>query len=336
MADRWLRSGRLAAWLALLAATAVLVTLARLVLTNLVVVLAGLVALAIVGAGAWITVTRRGVTRWLAAAAMVLALAGAVAMMIGRAAVGDLLAFAIALAVFAVTSRQALRAAASSQMAEKARAGEPGTSGRAVLLMNPKSGGGKVERFHLVEEATRRGIEPVVLRPGDDLGALAREAAARADVIGMAGGDGSQALVASVAMAHSIPFVCIPAGTRNHLALDLGLDREDVVGALDAFASGVERLVDLGFVNGRVFVNNVSLGVYAQIVQSSAYRDAKVETVERELPELLGPRAKPFDLRFVGSPLRFTGRTTHDELVGRTPAQFDAGDFAFFARKSTS
>jgi diacylglycerol kinase family enzyme len=106
--------------------------------------------------------------------------------------------------------------------------------------MNPKSGGGKVERFNLVEEARRRGIEPVVLAPGDDLLQLAEQAVAGgADVIGMAGGDGSQALVATVATRHDVGFVCVPAGTRNHLAMDLGLDRADVAGALDAFGEAV-------------------------------------------------------------------------------------------------
>ena len=82
----------------------------------------------------------------------------------------------------------------------------------------------------------------------------------------MAGGDGSQALVAAIAAEHDLPYACIPSGTRNHFALDLGVDREDVVGALDAFVDGGERYVDLGEVNGRVFVNNVSLGVYAEAV----------------------------------------------------------------------
>ena len=139
--------------------------------------------------------------------------------------------------------------------------------------MNPKSGGGKVDRFHLVEEATRRGIEPIVLEPGDDLVQLAEQAvAAGADVLGMAGGDGSQALVASVAMAHDVAFVCVPAGTRNHLAMDLGLDRDDVVAALEAFGAAVERRIDLGLVDERVFVNNATMGLYAKIVQSPAYR----------------------------------------------------------------
>ena len=138
-----------------------------------------------------------------------------------------------------------------------------------------------------------------MLVPGSDLLAIAEDAVRRgADVIGMAGGDGSQALVASVASRHRIPFVVVPAGTRNHFALDLGLDRADVVGALDAFEEGVDTLIDLAEVNGRVFVNNASMGLYARIVQSDAYRDAKVHTAADTLPDLIGPDAAPLDLRF--------------------------------------
>jgi diacylglycerol kinase family enzyme len=93
-------------------------------------------------------------------------------------------------------------------------------------------------------------------------------------------------------------MVVVPAGTRNHLAMDLGLDREDVTGALDAYGAAVERAVDLGDVNGRAFVNNVSLGLYAQIIRSPAYRDAKMDTTLSALPGLLGPGSRPFDLRF--------------------------------------
>jgi len=116
----------------------------------------------------------------------------------------------------------------------------------------------------------------------------------------MAGGDGSLALVASVATAADVPLVCVPAGTRNRFALDLGLDRHAVVTALDAFGAAVERRIDLATVNGRVFVNNVSLGVYAKIVQSPDYRDAKRHTVTAMLADLVGPGAEPFDLRFMG------------------------------------
>jgi diacylglycerol kinase family enzyme len=114
----------------------------------------------------------------------------------------------------------------------------------------------------------------------------------------MAGGDGSQALVASVASRHGIPFVVVPAGTRNHFALDLGLDRADVVGALDAFGDGVDQRLDLAEVNGRVFVNNASMGLYAKVVQSAEYRDAKVQTAAEVLPDLVGPGAEPLDLQF--------------------------------------
>jgi diacylglycerol kinase family enzyme len=95
-----------------------------------------------------------------------------------------------------------------------------------------------------------------------------------------------------------VPMVVIPAGTRNHFALDIGLDRDDVVGALDAYGEARERAIDLADVNGRVFVNNVSLGLYATIVQSPEYRDAKRETALAALPEMLGPESRPFDLRF--------------------------------------
>jgi diacylglycerol kinase family enzyme len=180
--------------------------------------------------------------------------------------------------------------------------GEPVPPARhGVLIMNLRSGGGKAETFGLEEECRRRGIEPVVLRPGDDLRELAVAAVERgADVLGMAGGDGSQALVASVAAEHGVPHVCVPAGTRNHFALDVGLDRNDVVGALDAFGPALERRVDLATVNGRVFVNNVSLGVYARVVQAEGYREAKRQTTTALLPEMLGPGAAPFDLSFTG------------------------------------
>lgn len=161
---------------------------------------------------------------------------------------------------------------------------------KAVVIYNPKSGGGKAITFKLAEEARKRGIEPIELRPGDDLVVLVRDAVARgADALAAAGGDGTQALVATIAAEHDLPFACIPAGTRNHFALDLGVDRDDVVGALDAFVSGGEKRVDLGLVGGRVFVNNASLGLYAEAVQQEGYRDAKIRTLMDTAATVLGP-----------------------------------------------
>lgn len=164
---------------------------------------------------------------------------------------------------------------------------------RPVLFYNPKSGGGKAEQFNLAEEAGARGYRTVELTAGSDLRQLVQaEVDAGADALAMAGGDGSQAVVAEIASERGLPYACIPAGTRNHFALDLGVDREDVVGALDAFVDGGERLVDLGEVNGRVFVNNVSLGIYAEAVQKDEYREAKIRTLLDTVPQVLGPDAE--------------------------------------------
>jgi diacylglycerol kinase family enzyme len=76
------------------------------------------------------------------------------------------------------------------------------------------------------------------------------------------------------------------------------VDRDDVVGALDAFVDGGEHLVDLGEVNGRVFVNNVSMGLYAEAVQSEGYRDAKIRTLLDTAPTVLGSAGSGLDLRW--------------------------------------
>ena len=142
---------------------------------------------------------------------------------------------------------------------------------RPVLFVNPRSGGGKATRAGLAERARERGIDAIVLRPDDDLAALVDDAVSRgADALGAAGGDGSLAVVAAAALAHDLPFVCVPAGTRNHFALDAGVDRADLVGSLDAFTDGVERRIDVAEVNGRLFLNNVSLGIYGDAVRQPA------------------------------------------------------------------
>jgi len=296
------RSRRVWAWIALAAAAGVLATLVVLLFRNLGALVFALLALGLAGAAAWVALTRRGIVRLLGVAVAIVALAGGAVALVRRDAVDELVAFAVAIVAFAVASRLALRQTHTVREAEPVpptpRSSPPK---RAVLLINPKSGGGKAERFDLPREARKRGVQPVVLGPGDDLLELAKRALGDgAEVIGMAGGDGSQALVATIAMQHDVPHVCIPAGTRNHFALDLGLDRDDVVGALDAFTDAVERRIDLARVNERVFVNNASLGVYAQVVQSDAYRDAKLETWTQMLPDLLGPDAPPIDLEFNG------------------------------------
>lgn len=242
----------------------------------------------------WYGLTRTGAARLIGSGVAILAVAVIVAVLIAD---GDHLAQALvivaALGLALVTTRSAFRVHVALDAAPDPR--------RPVLFYNPKSGGGKAEKFHLAEEARARGIKPIELKLGTDLEQLVRGAIADgADALAMAGGDGSQAVVALVAGELNLPYACIPAGTRNHFALDLGVDRDDVVGALDAFVGGRERRVDLAEVNGRVFVNNVSIGLYAEAVQREEYRDAKLRTILDTLPEALGPEGSGRDLRWAG------------------------------------
>lgn len=243
---------------------------------------AGLVATL---AGVWWFLTRRGVCRWLAAA---LALAGPVAVTVlyARSGLLWLVALCTALWWFAVVcGRAALR---------RSRAGpverEVPPPNRPCLIMNPRSGGGKVDRFGLVAKGRAQGAHVVLLdQPGTaDVAQIARRAvAAGADLLGAAGGDGTQATVAAVAAENGLPFLVIPAGTRNHFAMDLGLPRDDPSACLDALLDGVELRVDLGRVGDRFFVNNASFGAYAAVVRSPAYREGRAATTLDLLPDLL-------------------------------------------------
>ncbi|HET6870638.1 MAG TPA: diacylglycerol kinase family protein [Solirubrobacteraceae bacterium] len=254
----------------------------------------GLVVLAcavLAGCAAWYGVRRRGWARTIGVAAAAALLAAVVVLaFVWNHVLQDLLLLVVAAATLAAT-RRAFKPRA--HLPSAARPAHP------VLFYNPKSGGGKAAKFHLADEAARRGIEAIELRLGEDLEELVRGAVARgADGLAMAGGDGSQAIVAMVAAELDLPYACIPSGTRNHFALDLGVDRDDVVGALDAFVAGRERRVDLADVNGQVFVNNVSLGLYADAVARPGYREAKLHTLLDAVPDAVGPEASASNMHW--------------------------------------
>lgn len=288
----------MAAWLALLCAAVLIVLTIGIVIRNPLTLVMVIIGLALVGGGGWWLVTETGGKRTTGA---VIAVLGAIVLLwsvISEIADAGwkILSFLVVLALIGA-AMGALRMAVASHQRPHAHKVPPPQ--RPVLIANPKSGGGKVDKFDLKAKAEALGVEVVLLNPGDDLEQLARDAIARgADCLGMAGGDGSQALVASVAVEHDLPFVCISAGTRNHFALDLGLDRDDPSTGLVAFTEGLERRIDYATVNDKLFVNNVSMGVYATIVQEQSYRDAKMETSKELLPKLLGSQAEPFDLQF--------------------------------------
>ena len=247
--------------------------------------------------GWWAFTTRRVWKRWLNVAVAALAAANIV---LGFVEFG----FRQATGALAIAAGALLYATATPRALRPPAPGSPGSPGtlpidrgtplvfpgplRAPwLLVNPRSGDGKAGRVGLVEAARGLGVRVHVLEAGEDPAALARSAVAEgADAVGVAGGDGSMGLVAAVAVEAGVPFVCVPSGTRNHFAGDLGLDRGDPLAALAAFA-GPERRVDIARAGDRVFVNNVSLGAYADLVADPRYRAGKLATAHAVLPASL-------------------------------------------------
>ena len=253
-----------------------------------------ILAVVLVGAvltlgAAYFFLSRRGVVRWVSAAVVVLA---PIAVLVAHAIAGLLWVAILAVAVWVlagVTARMALAGDRKRDWRMPEYPAQPPAE-HPFFIMNPRSGGGKVGKFDLKRKAEGLGAEVFLMEGPEevDVAAVARDAVARgADLLGAAGGDGTQALVAEVAAEHGIPFVVITAGTRNHFALDLGLDREDPAASLDALTDGVELHVDLGEIGGQTFVNNASFGAYAEVVQTPEYRGDKVGTTLQLLPDLL-------------------------------------------------
>ncbi|MEY2231587.1 diacylglycerol kinase family protein [Streptomyces sp. BF23-19] len=283
------RRARLWALLALGCAVLAAVTLvAEGIVGGLLVLVVGIAGAALTAMGTWWVVSHRGAVR-LVGALLAVGAPVAILLIYAQADLWPTALLAIALWAAAVAcARTALRAARRPDgMRAVVRADAPRSP---VLIMNPKSGGGKVGRFGLVEKGEALGARVVLLDPEvvTDVAALARQAVADgADLLGVAGGDGTQARVAEVAAEYDLPFLVISAGTRNHFAMDLGLDREDPARCLDALTDGEELRVDLGVVGGHAFVNTASFGVYAEIVQRPEYRDAKADSALAALPDLL-------------------------------------------------
>lgn len=290
MSRRWIARLALAAGAAALLVLVVFAGLGSLVLMGV-----GWAGLALTAAGGWWMLTHTG---WIRVLAVLLVVAAPLGVLVLYAAAGLLWVVLVSLGLWALAvsaGRAALVEDTSPGMPERSVS----RAERTFLIMNPHSGGGKVEKFHLAERARALGAEVVVLDPArrQDVAELARRAVqSGADLLGVAGGDGTQALVAAVAAEHDIPFMVISAGTRNHFAMDLGLDRQDPSRCLEALTDGVELRVDLGYLHagepaeqsaGRAFINNASFGVYAEIVQSPAYRDDKARTILEMLPDLL-------------------------------------------------
>ena len=325
MNARWLAR---AAFALTAASLAVLIGLAD--LASLAMVAVGAVAACLIVAGGYWFLAHRGVLRWLAFGLVVLV---PIAVLVVFALNGLIWVAVVSVALLVLAAGAARLALTPAAAGPGMPVREVPPPKRAFLIMNPRSGGGKVAKFGLKQKAEALGAEVVLLEgPGVvDVAALARRAvAAGADLLGVAGGDGTQALVAGIAAEHDLPFLVISAGTRNHFAMDLGLDRDNPATCLDALTSdGVEQRIDLGVIGGRIFVNNASFGAYAEVVQSPAYRDDKRGTTLQMLPDILnGHRGAKLSAR--AGDATITGPQAL--LVSNGP--YDMGDIAGLGRRA--
>ena len=325
MKARWLARS---VFVLMLGAVAVLVGFAG--LQSLAMVAVGAVGACLILAGGYWFLAHRGVVRWLALGLVVLT---PIVILVIFALNHLIWVALVAIGLILLAGGAARRALAPATPPPGMPTREVPPPKRAFLIMNPKSGGGKVAKFDLKEKAEALGAQVALLEgPGEvDVAALARQAVADgADLLGVAGGDGTQALVAGIAAEHDLPFLVISAGTRNHFAMDLGLDRDDPSTCLAALTDdGVEQRIDLGIIGGRTFVNNASFGAYAEIVESPAYRDDKRGVTLQMLPDILsGHRGAKLTAHAADTTV--TGPQA--VLVSNNP--YEGGDIAGLSRRA--
>ena len=321
-------------WLArlsfVLAGLAIVILLVFAGVKSLAMLAIGLAAAVVSLASAYFFLSRRGLWRWLSLGVFI---AAPVAVIVVYA-FKDLLWVAIVSAAVWLLASMTERLALAGNQADWRMPEHPAqpSARQPYLIMNPKSGGGKVGTFDLKRRAEDLGAEVFLIGGPEpvDVAEVASQAVGRgADLLGVAGGDGTQALVAGIAAEHGIPFVVISAGTRNHFALDLGLDREDPSACLNALSDGVELRVDLGVINGQTFVNNASFGAYAEVVETPAYRDDKLNTTLNTLPDLLqGHRGARLRARADGAEIE----APQALLVSNNP--YGTGDIAGLGRRA--
>lgn len=298
-------------------------------LRSLAMLAVGLASAAVSLAAAYVFLARRGILRWLALIAFVLSPVAVIVVFAFRGLLWVALVSTAAWLLAGIVARAALAPdPADWRMPElpvERSAAHP------FLIMNPRSGGGKVDRFGLAEKAAALGAEVYMIdaaAPVDVEAVAKRAVAGGADLLGVAGGDGTQALVAGVAAEYGLPFVVITAGTRNHFALDLGLDRDDPAACLAALNDGVDLQVDIGTINGRTFVNNASFGAYAEIVKAPQYRDDKLGSTLDLLPDLLnGHRGT----QLTATAGNFRLKAPQAVLVANNP--YGSGDLAGLGRR---
>jgi diacylglycerol kinase family enzyme len=164
-----------------------------------------------------------------------------------------------------------------------------------AALVNTRSGSGLGRQVQA--DLSSGGVPSALLTDGLNVGAWVDSAlAGGAEVLLAAGGDGTIASVAQAAAGRA-PLVVVPVGTRNHFAVDLGLDPGDPVATMRACLAGSPRRVDLGELNGDVFLNNVSFGIYASAVSDPAYRSGRLRVMARTARAAVSGRGETAQIR---------------------------------------
>jgi diacylglycerol kinase family enzyme len=154
--------------------------------------------------------------------------------------------------------------------------------GRPLLILGAARPRGRRGRARLIAEAERRSMMVATLKTSERLASVDLVIdATQADAVAVCADAPLQALVAGVAAARDLPFSCVPTGPEDLLARDLGLAVDDPLEALSLPRSEEQRTIDLGEVNGVVFVNYVAVGV--RMPGSSAAGDAGEEPAEPAL-----------------------------------------------------
>jgi len=181
----------------------------------------------------------------------------------------------------------------SRSVASAANSGEAGSGsdprgsggrGRVLAIVNAGAGtvlrGGGAFDEAIAELGANHGLVITVeMVEGDAIARVAERAleaakAGRFDVIAVGGGDGTIRTVAAVLADSGVPLAVLPLGTLNHFAKDVGIPA-DLGEAVALIASGEARPIDAGEVNGSLFINNSSIGIYPYMVADRERRRAQ-------------------------------------------------------------
>jgi diacylglycerol kinase family enzyme len=232
------------------------------------------------------------------------------------------------------------------------------TTMKVAIVLNAKAG--MLDRTKCQERANeilaafgQRGVEAEAhLCEGARLTETARRLATRGDLdaVVAAGGDGTVSAVAAgvVGSGANVVLGVIPLGTLNHFSKDLGI--RDVDAAVDAIAKGVTKRIDVGEVNGHVFINNSSIGIYPElVVERDEERHARGIGKWRAMLRAAWRLLVRFPLLHVAialagqvfsarTPVVFVGNNAYDVNVWslRNRKRLDAGALSVYTMRVTS